>query len=77
MGKRMANPIKFPSLPTLCFTPEEAGWLALALESTGSILSKTLADNVEDPEKNEAFLAYRLLAERCRKFWLQHTKAEA
>jgi hypothetical protein len=73
----MAKPLKFPSQPTLCFTPEEAGWLALALESTGSILAKTLAEKGEDSETTEAFLAYQLLAERCRKFWLQHTKAEA
>lgn len=49
----------------------------LALESTGSILAKTLAEKGEDSETTEAFLAYQLLAERCRKFWLQHTKAEA
>ena len=64
----MPDPIPFPSTPTLSFTPEDAQWLVLALETMTEMLASGLSERGEDYKTDHAFQAYSRLEERCRQF---------
>jgi hypothetical protein len=56
------------SQPTISFTPEEARWLHLALESSKRIVASALFERGIRPTDDRMYKAYDALAERCLAF---------
>jgi hypothetical protein len=54
--------------PTIAFTPEEARWLHLALESSKRIVATALFERGIRPTDDRMYQAYDALAERCLAF---------
>jgi hypothetical protein len=54
--------------PMISFTPEEARWLHLALESSKRIVASALFERGIRPTDDRMYKAYDVLAERCLAF---------
>jgi hypothetical protein len=58
--------------PTISFTPEEARWLHLALESSKRVVASGLFERGIRPTDDRMYKAYDVLAERCLAFSIVH-----
>jgi hypothetical protein len=56
------------SRPLISFTPEEARWLHLALESSKRLVASALFEKGIRPTDDRMYKAYDVLAERCLAF---------